>query len=121
MELLRHKQGLALIFMVRKTVATQTDNSLEPLLFRLSWSYGLRWLTSVAAAIVTAIGVFDTTAGAGQRVAWLMERARPACIHSGITNEELHDLVRVELQASGSKKDALRTVVTLCQTKLRRG
>jgi hypothetical protein len=102
------------IFMARRTLATQTDNSPEPI-FRLSWSYGLRWLTSVAAAVVTGIWAFDTTAGAAQRVAWLMEKARPACIHSGITNGELHDLASLQLQASGSKKDALRTVVTLCQ------
>ncbi|MFI5012964.1 MAG: hypothetical protein ACHQAY_11520 [Hyphomicrobiales bacterium] len=102
-------------------MATQTDDALEPALFRLTGSHGLRWLTSVAAAIITAAWVFDTTAGAAQRLAWLMERARPACLHGGITNEELHDLAARELETSTSKKDALRSVVALCQAKLRTG
>ncbi|SDR41488.1 hypothetical protein SAMN05444161_3682 [Rhizobiales bacterium GAS191] len=80
---------------------------------------GLRWFASFAAALITAIWVFDATAGAAQRVSRLMEMARPACIHSGITNEELHDLVERELEASASKKDAFRAVVTRCQGKPR--
>jgi hypothetical protein len=71
--------------------------------------------------MITAIGVFDATAGAAQRVARIMEMARPACDHTGITNEELHDLVRQEVEAGTSKGDAVRTVVTLCQAKLRAG
>jgi hypothetical protein len=50
-----------------------------------------------------------------------MEMARPACIHSGITNEEFHQLVRNEVETGTSKKDALRTIVALCQAKLRVG
>jgi hypothetical protein len=100
----------------------QIDNSPEapfsPLTFR---SDGLRWLACITAALITAMCVFDTTAGAAQRVARLMEMARPACNHSGITNEELHDLVWHEVEAGTNKKDALRAVVIRCQTKLRVG
>ncbi|SDR63919.1 hypothetical protein SAMN05519103_09182 [Rhizobiales bacterium GAS113] len=61
------------------------------------------------------------TASAAQREARLMEMARPACIHSGITNDELRHAVRGELEAGTNKKDALRTIVTLCQANARLG
>jgi hypothetical protein len=61
------------------------------------------------------------TAGAAQREARLMEMARPACAHSGITNDELRHAVRGELEAGTNKKDALSNVVTLCQAKPRLG
>jgi hypothetical protein len=94
----------------------QIDNE-PPLFRRIFRSGGLRWLASIGAALITAVWVLDTTAGAAQR-AWLMERARPACFHGGITNEELDHMVRHELEAGASKKDALHTVVTLCRAKL---
>jgi hypothetical protein len=98
------------------------DNSPEtPSFRRIFRSDGPRWLASFGAALFTGIWVFDTTAGAAQRVARLMDMARPACIHSGITNEELHEVVTHALVGGSSKKDALRAVVTLCQTKLRVG
>jgi hypothetical protein len=58
---------------------------------------------------------------AAQREARLMEMARPACAHSGITNDELRHAVRGELEAGTNKKDALSNVVTLCQAKPRLG
>ena len=99
----------------------KTDNLAELPFFRLTWSYNLRWLTSIAAAVITAILVFDATAGAAQRMAWLIEKARPACTHSGITNAELHALASEELDLRTSKKDALRALVTLCQARLANG
>jgi hypothetical protein len=105
--------------MARLTGPLQVDNE-PPFLRRIFRSGGLRWLTSIGAALITAVWVLDTTAGAAQR-AWLMERARPACIHGSITNEELDHMVRHELEAGASKKDTLRTVVTLCQAKLGMG
>jgi len=97
------------------------DEPLEPPVFGSRWSNGLRWLTSLGGAAFTALCVLDATAGANQRLAWLMERARPACIHSRISNKELHSYAKRELDASGSKKDALRALVTLCQATPRAG
>ena len=57
------------------------------------------------------------TASAAQREARLVEMARPACFHIGITNHDLHQLVRYEIQAGASKRDTFRAVVTLCQAK----
>jgi hypothetical protein len=97
------------------------EEPLEPPLLGRGSSIGIRWLASLAGAAVTAVWVFDTTAGAYQRAAWLMERARPACVHSSIGNEELHRVVEQELEANGSKKDALRAIVARCQSNLRAG
>jgi len=99
-------------------VALPFGNSLEARLFR--GSGGLRWLGSVAAGLISGIWVFDITAIAAQRESRLMEMARPAC-HSSVTNEELRNLVRDQLGSGVSKKDALRTVLSLCQTKTRSG
>jgi hypothetical protein len=88
-----------------------------PIFQDASSSKALRWLTSVAAAIMCGIWVFDVTARAALRESRLMEMARPACSHSAITNEELRDLVRHELEGGSSKKDALGTLVALCLAK----
>jgi hypothetical protein len=61
------------------------------------WSYRLRLLAAIGAAVTTAAWVFDTTAGAAQQLAWLMERARPACMHGRMSNEELHSVAVYEL------------------------
>jgi hypothetical protein len=99
----------------------QREEPLEPPLFGPGWSNGLRWLASLAGAAFTAFCVLSATAGANQRVAWLMDRARPACAHSSMGNEELHRVAERELKASGSKRDALRAIVTLCQAQLQAG
>jgi hypothetical protein len=74
----------------------------------------LRWLTSIGAALICGIWVFDVTARAAQWESRLMEMARPACRH-GMSNEELRRLVSHEFQAGSSKKDALHAIVSLCQ------
>jgi hypothetical protein len=99
----------------------QMDTPLQPLLIRRKCSYGLRWLACVAAAAIAGCLAFDSTVGAAQRFAWLMERARPACIHSGIPNEELHRLALHELQAEASKGKALLAVIASCHAKFRAG
>jgi hypothetical protein len=99
----------------------QREEPLEPPLFGPGWSNGLRWLASLGGAAFTAFCVLNATAGADQRIAWLMERARPACAHGSMGNEELHRVAQHELMASNSKQDALRAIVTLCQTKFQDG
>jgi hypothetical protein len=89
----------------------------EPLPGLKGWSYRLRWLASVFAAVITAAWVFNTTAGAAQRLAWLMERARPACMHNGMSNEELHTVAEYELGVARSRHDALRAVISVCEAR----
>jgi hypothetical protein len=95
----------------------QRQKPLEPQLLG-PWSIAWRWLASLTGAALTAVWVFDTTAGAHQ-LAWLMERARPACLHSSLSNEELHQVAEQQLAASPSKRDALRNVIGHCQANLR--
>jgi hypothetical protein len=97
----------------------RSEEPLEPPLFGQGWSKGIRWVASLGGAAITAIWVLSTTAGANQRVVWLMERARPACAHSQIDNEELHAAAQHELETGSSKQDALRAIVNLCQARLR--
>jgi hypothetical protein len=98
----------------------QIDYSTEAPLFRKRpRSDGLRWFVSIIAALISAIWVFTMTAKAAQREARLMEMARPECIHSGVTNRELRHLVRGEIEAGTEEQEAVRSVVTLCQAKLR--
>jgi hypothetical protein len=97
----------------------QKEDPLEPPLFGQNLSKAIRWLASLAGAAATAIWVLSTSAGANQRLVWLMERARPACAHSVANKEELHRFARDQLAANDTKEDALRALVTLCQTKLR--
>ena len=99
----------------------KTDKSSDLPFFRLTWSFGFRWLASITAAMITAALVFDATAGAAQRMAWLIERARPACAHSGMTNAEIHGLAGQELEARIDKREALRSLVALCQARLQSG
>jgi hypothetical protein len=80
------------------------------------WSYRLRLLAAIGAAVTTAAWVFDTTAGAAQQLAWLMERARPACMHGRMSNEELHSVAVYELGVAPSKHDALRAIISQCNT-----
>ena len=95
------------------------EEPLEPTIFGERLSRGIRWLASLGGAAATAVWVLDTSAGANQRLVWLIERARPACAHSITNKEELHRFARTELAASDSKEEALRSLVALCQTKLR--
>jgi hypothetical protein len=79
-------------------------------------SLAIAW--SVAAAIAASgSAMLVITARAAQREARLVEMARPACDHAGTTHEELHRLVRHELETGASKRDALHTVITLCLAK----
>jgi hypothetical protein len=55
------------------------------------------------------------SAKAAQRESRLVEMARPACGHTGITNEELRRFVRNEYNTGTDKQNTLRTVVALCQ------
>lgn len=87
----------------------------EPPLRRSAGAEGFGWIASLVAAFLTAVWVFDSTAGAAQRVARLMEMARPACNHTHISNEELHDLAQRELAVSASKSDALQAIVMRCR------
>lgn len=99
-------------------IGNSPEAPFSPLTFR---SDELRWFACIMASLITAMCVFDTTAGAAQRVARLMEMARPACDHSAIANKELRDLVWHEVEAGTSKKDALRAIVIRCLTKIRVG
>ena len=42
-----------------------------------------------------------------------------ACLHSGLSNGELHQVAEKELAASPSKKHALRNIIDHCQGGLR--
>jgi hypothetical protein len=66
----------------------------------------------------SASAMFIIAAKAAQSEARLMEMARPACAHTGITNKELSRIVRSEYKVGASKKDTLRAIVTLCQANL---
>ena len=87
----------------------------EPALRRKAGAEGLGWIASLVASFLTAVWVFDSTAGAAQRVARLMEMARPACSHTRISNEDLHDLVQHELAVSASKSEALQAIIAQCR------
>lgn len=105
-----------------RAIVMQNDNPLETPLFRGTLrSKGFPRLASISAGLICGICVFDITAMAALRESRLMEMARPACIHSKITNEDLRHLVRHELQAGSSKKDVVRTVVSLCEANSRAG
>lgn len=90
----------------------------QPQFFGQSWSIAWRWLASLTGATLTAFWVFETTAGAHQ-LAWLMERARPACLHSSLNNEELHQVAEQELAANPDKKKALRNIIDHCLASMR--
>ena len=75
----------------------------------------------IVVSLAASGSVMLMTANAAQREARLMEMARPACIHSGITNGELRGAVRGELKAGTNKIDALSNVLALCQSKSRLG
>ena len=96
----------------------QREKQLEPKFFRQRWSLAWRWLASLTGATLTAFWVFETTAGAHQ-LAWLMERARPACLHASLSNEELYHVAEQELATSPGKKVALRNIIDHCQASLR--
>ena len=93
------------------------EEPLEPPILRNGFPFSVRWLASLAGAALTAFWVFDTTAGAQQRMAWLMERARPACVESGVNREELHRLASLELDAGLGKESALEAVVATCHAR----
>ncbi len=98
----------------------QIEYTAEALHFRKApKSDALRWFVSITAALIAAIWVCGLTARAAQREARLVEMARPDCIHNGVTNKELRHLVRGEVEAGSDEKDAVRTVVNLCQAKQR--
>ena len=98
----------------------QIDCSAEAPPFRPAQrSDALRWSVSITAALISAIWVGMLTATASQREARLVDLARPDCIHSGVTNKELRHLVRGEMEASTDEKQTVRSVVTICQAKLR--
>jgi hypothetical protein len=98
----------------------QIDYSAEAPLFRTApRSDALRWFVSITAALISALWVCSMTAKAAQREARLVDMARPDCIHSGVTNKELRHLVRGEIGTGTNEEDAVRTVVNLCQAKLR--
>lgn len=82
-------------------------------------SDALRWFVSITAALIAAIWVCGMTARAAQREARLVEMARPDCIHSGVTNKELRHLIRGKVDAGRDEKEAVRSVVNLCQAKQR--
>lgn len=89
--------------------------------YRSLWE-GPRYSRAIAWLIVVAIAASGSappvvTARATQREARLVEMARPACDHTGTTNDELHHLVRYEYKVGASKKEALLAVVTLCMAK----
>jgi hypothetical protein len=93
------------------------EEPLEPPILRNGFPFSVRWVASLGGAALTAFWVFDTTAGAQQRMAWLMERARPACIESGVNREELHRLAARELDAGLGKRSALEAVVAMCHAR----
>jgi hypothetical protein len=72
------------------------------------------WLAAAGVALCGSAALVIAANGA-QREARLVELARPACEHMGATNEELHRLVKYGYQFGASKKEALHTVITLCQ------
>jgi hypothetical protein len=97
----------------------QIDYTAEAPHLRRAPADALRWFVSITAALIAAIWVCGMTARAAQREARLVEMARPACIHSGVTHKELRHLVRGEVDAGTDEKEAVRSVITLCQAKQR--
>jgi hypothetical protein len=98
----------------------QIDYTVElPDLRKAPRSDALRWFVSITAALIAAIWVCGMTARAAQREARLVEMARPDCIHSGVTNKELRHLIRGKVDAGRDEKEAVRSVVNLCQAKQR--
>jgi len=72
----------------------------EPALRRKAGAEGLGWIASLVASFLTAVWVFDSTAGAA---------------HTSISNEDLHDLVQHELAVSASKSEALQAIIAQCR------
>jgi hypothetical protein len=79
-------------------------------------SLAVAWMAAIAAALC-ASSLLVINARAAQREARLVEMARPTCDHSGVTNKELHHLVRSEFQAGVNKREAFYAVVEHCLTK----
>ncbi len=84
---------------------------------RLSWAIVGVVLFAVASGSILVL----VAARAAQREARLVEMARPACDHAGLTNRELHRLVRSEYQAGADKKDAFYAVLERCLVKREAG
>ncbi|SED75989.1 hypothetical protein SAMN05444161_3935 [Rhizobiales bacterium GAS191] len=80
------------------------------------YSRAIAWL-AVAAIATSGSSALVIVARGAQREARLVEMARPACDHAGITNEELHRLVKYGYRSGASKKEALQTVISLCREK----
>jgi hypothetical protein len=77
---------------------------------------------SVTVGLVTTISlVLLLAARAAQREARFVELVRPRCTHFGLTNEELHRLVRSEFKPGASKVEALLVVTALCEARRRAG
>jgi hypothetical protein len=79
-------------------------------------SLAIAWMVALVAASSSST-LLVISARAAQREARLVEMARPACDHAGITNRELHHLVRSEYGSKITKKDALNAVVERCMSK----
>jgi hypothetical protein len=77
---------------------------------------------SVTAGLVTTMSlVLLLAARAAQREARFVELVRPRCMHFGLTNEELHRLVRSEFKPGARKAEALLAVTLLCGARQRVG
>jgi hypothetical protein len=68
----------------------------------------------VVAALIVSGGSLVALAGAN-RVARLVEIARPACLHLGIQNKDLRRIVRHALRAGSSTKDVVYAITSACQ------
>jgi hypothetical protein len=80
----------------------------------------LAWSVTVGLAATISL-VLLLAARAAQREARFVELVRPRCAHMGLTNEELHRLVRSEFKPGASKPDALLAVSVLCESRHRAG
>ncbi|SDR11653.1 hypothetical protein SAMN05444161_1695 [Rhizobiales bacterium GAS191] len=78
------------------------------------------WSVTVGlAASISLVLLF--AARAAQREARFVELVRPRCAHMGLTNEELHRLVRSEFKPGARKPEALQAVTYLCEARQRAG
>ena len=80
----------------------------------------IAWSVTAGLAVTMSL-VLLLAARAAQREARFVELVRPRCAHTGLTNEELHRLVRSEFKPGASKPQALLAVSTLCEDRHRAG
>lgn len=74
-----------------------------------------QWLLAAAAVVAGSLTLL-LAARAAQWETRFIEVVRPMCNHAGLTNEEMHRLVRNENRSGISKQEAIFAVMSACQT-----